>query len=339
MSRPADLSRGSTPSRLDLLRKFRCLGLGEIRIILHSVAIVVSYNTCQTTLRCLQSVTAEPDVDVWLVDNGSIDGSADAVAAAFPAVHLIRSGTNLGFAGANNLAIRQSGGDRVLLLNSDAFPRPGAVAALHRYLDEHPQAAAVGPRLLNADGSRQPSCFKFPGPVRSVFDFLLLTAAMPNQRIVGDYRAWPHDRDRTVDFVTGACLLIRRSALDAVGLLDESFFFYFEEADWCLRATRAGWTIGFTPAAEVVHEGGGSGKAEPDRVFNEFQRGHERFIRKHYGRAAVGIHRVTLGLGAVIRLAVFGTLRLLGRGDSATVRKWWRILLWTLGRRGPGLRG
>jgi GT2 family glycosyltransferase len=197
--------------------------------------IIVSFNTRQMTLDCLRALDDALAADglasaaeVLVVDNGSTDGSAAAVREAFPDVVLIENQTNRGFSAANNQAIRVAKGERVLLLNSDAFPRAGAIAALMRYLDEHPRVAAVGPRLLNADGSLQPSCFRFAGPWRSVCENLLLSAAFPNSRLVGDFRAWPHDAERDdVDFVIGACMLVRRAAIEQVGVFDEAFFLYF----------------------------------------------------------------------------------------------------------------
>jgi N-acetylglucosaminyl-diphospho-decaprenol L-rhamnosyltransferase len=302
-------------------------------------AIIVSFNTREKTLRCLSALFSDaPTVETIVVDNGSTDGSADAIEARYPAVSVVRSSVNLGFSAANNLAIRQATADLILLLNSDAYIGTGAVAALIEFLEANPKVAAVGPQLSNLDGSLQRSCFKFPGPGRSALDFLLVTAAVPNHRKLGDYRAWPHDSNRIVDFVTGACMLIRRSALDDVGLLDENFFFYFEEADWCLRATRAGWLIAFTPTARVLHEGGGSGKARPLAVFQEFQRGHERFIAKHFGSGAVKIHLIALGIGAALRLSIFHARQFFKvRDDGALIQQWQQILRWCLSRGGEAV--
>ena len=299
--------------------------------------IVVSYNTRAMTLNCLAALDAALEGDgvaaeIFVVDNGSADGSAAAVRGAFPGVRVIENARNAGFGAANNQAMRSAGGEFVLLLNSDAFVRPGAIGAMVRCLRDHPEAGAVGPRLLNGDGSLQRSCYKFPGPGRAAAEGLLLTAAFPNHRRLGDYRAWDHAGGREVGFVIGACLLLRRAALDEVGMFDEDFFLYAEETDLCYRLRRAGWAVRFTPEAEVVHLNGGSGKAQPDRVFEEFQRGQERFVRKHHGRAGLAVYRAMRVVGSAVRVAAFGAA-----GRWAEVRRWRRILRWTLGSRGPGL--
>ena len=306
--------------------------------------IVVSYNTRAMTLECmevlhrnLEGVSAE----VILVDNASSDGSTAAVHNAFPGVQLIENHENRGFGAANNQAILVARGDYILLLNSDAFPKPHAIHRLAAYLDSQPNVAVVGPRVLNRDGSLQKSCYPFPSPFRAICDYLLLTAAFPTSRLFGDYRAWAHDDERAVDFVIGACMLVRKSAIAAVGSFDEDFFFYGEEADWCRRFRDAGWKVCFTPTAEVYHLNGASGAAQPDRVFSEFRRAQERFMRKHHGPAGLLLFRTVVVIGAALRIGIFGLLAIVlpkGRsGRLSLVSKWRRILFWTIGRRGPGL--
>jgi GT2 family glycosyltransferase len=306
--------------------------------------IIVSYNTRQMTLECLRTLYANAggaELEVFVVDNASNDDSAEAIRDAFPQAHVIRNEQNVGFGPANNQAIRLATTDYILLLNSDAFLRPHAIERLIAYLDVHPDAAIVGPRLLNRDESLQRSCYRFPTPWRMACEYLLLTAAFPNSRWVGDYRAWAHDTEREVDFVIGACMLVRRAAIQHAGLFDEDFFFYSEETDWCRRFKLAGWKICFTPVAEVQHLNGASGAAQADAVFNEFRRAQERFIRKHDGPVGLALVRIVVVIGAAIRIAAFFLLSA-PKGKRAqrraTCRKWTRILTWTLGRRGPGLK-
>lgn len=307
-------------------------------------AIIVSYNTRDLTLRCLADLYADlgdTSAEVFLVDNGSADGSVAAVRGACPEVIVIEVGHNAGFAAANNLAMTRATGEFVLLLNTDAFVKLGAIRVMMGYLREHPRTAVVGPRLLNADGSLQPSCYKFPNPARALCEHTLLTAAFPNHRLLGDYRTWPHDVEREVEFVIGACMMVRRSAIDEVGMFDENFFMYSEETDWCRRFRNAGWAVAFVPGAEVVHLNGGSGKQQGERVFNEFGRGAERYIRKHHGWVGLQTFRVCMIGGASIRIALFGVKAMLPGSRTRArglVRKWIRILAWNLGRRGPGLK-
>ena len=306
--------------------------------------IIVSYNTRQMTLACLRSVyrgLGALPADVWVVDNASTDGTPAAVAKEFPEVRLITNPSNVGFGAANNQAIQASCSEFVLLLNSDAFPDRRAVPLLVEFLRAHPDTAAVGPRLVNADGSLQRSCYRLPSPLRAIWENLLLTAALPDHRIFGDYRAWSHDSARNVEMVIGACLLLRRSALERVGPFDERFFLYAEETDLCLRLRRAGYQIRFLPSAVVVHLNGGSGTRQPDRVFCEFRRSQEKFYAKHYGVAGLWCHRATMLVGSLLRIVLFTVLGAVSRIRRVRYREeaatWKRILAWTAGLRGPGL--
>jgi GT2 family glycosyltransferase len=306
--------------------------------------IIVNYNTRQMTLECLETLyssLAGLPAEVFVVDNASQDGSATAIRAAYPQVRSIENQTNRGFGPANNQAMRLARGNYILLLNTDAFPKPHAISNLIAHLDSHPDVAIVGPRLLNRDGSLQKSCYPFPSPARATCDYLMLTAIWPDSKLIGDYRNWPHDSERSVDFVVGACMLIRRSAIESVGLFDEDFFFYGEETDWCQRFHRAGWKVCFTPDAEVCHLNGASGKAESDAVFDEFRRAQERYIRKHHGRLGLLWFWIVVVIGSVARVAIFGFLAAVQPSRRSArlgdVKKWRRIFLWTLGRRGLGL--
>lgn len=337
--------------------------------------IIVSYNTRELTLRCVREAVREchnlKNAEIIITDNASTDGSAKALETVADSIHdlneadskciarpphpiqakealsngsnlpqivLLKSSVNLGFGAANNRALSIARGQYVLLLNSDAFPRPGAFEQLIAYLIDHPGVACVGPRLLNRDGSLQPSCFKFPSPWRVACECLLLSALFPNHPLLGDYRDWKHDQPRTVDFVIGACCLIRREIIDTIGHFDEGFFLYAEETDWMKRMHDAGWHVAFTPKAEVLHLGGASGQTLPDRVFTEFNRGQEHYIRKHHGPLAVILLRALKLTGALIRIPIFSLRRMAKRNKAADVTLWWRILKWNLGVRRPGLR-
>lgn len=262
-------------------------------------AVVVSYNTRDHLLRCLASLESVLlPLEVVVVDNASGDGSAEAVAERFPATRIVRNDENLGFARASNQGLRRCGAPYVLLLNSDAEVRPGAVEALAGLLDARPRVGAVGPRTLSPDGSVQVS---FGPPLTPWGEWR-------QRRLLRGVRARRPDAlrraaeraggEREPAWVSGACLLARRQALDQVGGFDEGFFLYEEDVDLCRRLRQAGWTILFTPAAEVVHHVGRSMARDPDRSRLEYQRSHLRYYRKHNGVFATALLRVWLAAGA-----------------------------------------
>jgi GT2 family glycosyltransferase len=220
-----------------------------------------------------------------VVDNGSSDGSVAAVQAHYPEVRIIANRENRGFAAANNQAIRASDSRHVLLLNSDTVARPGSLAALVRFLDAHPEVGIVGSRLLNPDGSLQPSWAMFP----SIFTELVGKKLRLRRR----YPTRNGARAYSTDWVDGAVLMIRRSILPQVGLMDEHYFMYTEEVDWCYRTRRSGYRVCYLPDAEVVHLGGQSSKQAATRMKYELYRSKLRFFNKHYGRLVATM----LGLG------------------------------------------
>lgn len=298
-------------------------------------AILVSYNTREMTLRCLRQLFAglgPAPAEVWVVDNASQDGSADAVAAEFPQVRLLRSELNLGFGAANNRAMELAGGKYLLLLNTDAFPEQGAVPHLIRLLDERPDTAAVGPRLLNADGTLQVSCYRFPTPARAWLENLWLSALLPNHPRFGDYRRWAHDTERTVDFVTGACMLVRREVFVQVGGFDEQFFMYSEETDWQRRMRDAGWQVRFAPGAVVTHLGGASGARERTAVTSHFFESLDRYERKHHGVLGLLSLRAAMVVGCLLRTLAWGVVATVQRSRREVGQAKLSLYLWLLRR-------
>ncbi len=273
--------------------------------------IIVNYNTRQMTLECLQKLYRElGDIpsEVWVVDNASNDGSCNAIRSEFPQVRLIENTGNRGFGAANNQAMAAAAGEYFLLLNSDAFPKPGAVQVLIGYLRTRPQQAAVGPRLLNEDGSLQLSCFRLPSPALAWYENIWLSSALPRHRVFGNYRRWTHEEERTVDYIIGACMLIRRQAYEQVGGFDERFFMYSEEADWQKRMRDVGWTIGFTPEANVVHLGGASGATEKPHINGHFYDSHDFYMKKHYGLSGFFSYRLAMILGCFLRMILWSVV-------------------------------
>ncbi|HEY6085757.1 MAG TPA: glycosyltransferase family 2 protein [Nitrospira sp.] len=227
--------------------------------------VIVNHNTCHELQACLDSLEAEAPDEVIVFDNNSSDDSVKMVRSKFPHVTLHANPVNVGYGAAANQAIAKSKARYVLLLNSDTILRQGTLNQLGRYLDLHPKAAIVGPRLVNSDGTLQASCYPFPTP----FDTFLENSKMAVclGRLIRRYvpgvrrlywRTWPHDSARIVPWLKGAALMIRREAFDAVGGFDRSFFMYFEDADLCYRLKRAGWEVHFAPVATIVHVGGAS---------------------------------------------------------------------------------
>lgn len=276
--------------------------------------IIVSYNTREMTLECLRTLHANlggVSAEVFVVDNDSKDGSVDAIRVAFPQVRLIANTQNTGFGAANNQAMAQAKGEFFLLLNSDAFPKPGAIPAMVKSLREHPKVAVLGPRLLNQDGSLQQSCFRFPSPWRAWMENLWISAALTSHPKFGDYRHWAHDREQSVDFVVGACLLLRKSVYQQVGGFDERFFMYSEESDWQRRISDAGGQIAFTPAAEVIHLGGASGASDRVKINRHFFESLDYYQLKHHGFLGLLALRAAMVVGCSLRAILWTGMMLI----------------------------
>ena len=249
--------------------------------------IIVSWNTLGLLRDCLESLfESRPasDLEVFVVDNGSHDGSPDMVESRFPAVRLIRNTDNAGFAAANNQAIKLATGRHVLLLNSDTLVHPGAIDASIAYLDANPHVGVMGCRVLNGDGTVQATCSQFP----TLANLMLLTTGLfrvPGLSFAQRYRMddWQRDDERDVEVVSGCYLMVRGSALESVGLLDENFFFFGEETDWCRRFLAHGYAVRFAPVGTITHFGGGSSKSLNSRRDLMLSEATVRLHRKHGG--------------------------------------------------------
>ncbi|MDQ3808734.1 MAG: glycosyltransferase family 2 protein [Chloroflexota bacterium] len=242
--------------------------------------LIVSYNTRDLLLDAVASVLCEPEVEVVVVDNASRDGSAAAVAERFPSVRLIASPRNLGFAAGTNLAARQARGRHLLLLNPDAALTPGALDRLLAVFERHPRVGAAGPALVYGDGRAQPSAFRFPDLSQVVLDLFPVPRLMDsplNGRLSRPGRA------QCIDHPLGACMLIGRAAWDDVGPLDEGYFMYLEEVDWCRRAAARGWRTWYEPAARAVHHAGSATRQRSDAMFEELWRSRLRYYQRFHG--------------------------------------------------------
>jgi len=240
--------------------------------------VVVSYNALPWLEGCLESVRG---VETIVVDNGSTDRTVAFVRERFPDVHLVEQG-NRGLAAGWNVGLERAGGDYVLILNADAWLTEGSLERLVAFAEQQPRAAIVGPRLLNPDGTLQRSVRGFPTLWRLATEYLFLRKLAPGSQALNGFYAggFAHDEVREAEFLMGACLLVRREAVAEVGSLDEAFFLFSEETDWCYRFVQAGWQVLFYPGAECVHVGAAS---HGGRFFRENVRGHLRFLAKHHG--------------------------------------------------------
>lgn len=286
--------------------------------------IVVSYNTREMTLDCLQCLhdcIEGLTNEVFLVDNASSDETAATVAEHFPNVVILKNDANRGFGAANNQAMKEARGEYFLLLNSDAFPKEGAIVSLLEGINRRPDIGAIGPRLLNADLSLQPSCWRFPNPLRAWLENLGLTYIFRSHPAIGDFYQWHHDSERSVDFVVGACLLIKRKVYDQIGGFDERFFMYAEEADWQRRMADVGWTVVFTPMAEVVHLGGASGACQHAQTNEFFFDSLDRYTKKHHGRLGLVSLRIAMIVGCAARCVVWVVLSMSPRLRSEALQK------------------
>jgi GT2 family glycosyltransferase len=272
--------------------------------------IIVSWNAKKYLLNCLNSLIQrqkEYSQELIVVDNASSDGSAELVEKDFPQVKLIRNEENLGFAKANNIGIRASTGRYICLINSDVVVLDNCVKLMIEFMDQHLKAGMGGPRVLNPDRTLQVSCRHFPSIWNNLCQAIALNKVFPKSVFFSEpfMNCWNHDSVRSVDVLTGCFWLVRRKALDDVGLLDEDFFFYGEDIDWCKRFNDTGWEVRFYPAAEAIHFGGASSSNAPIRFYLEMQKADLNYWRKHHGRLGQLAYWIIIMLRHLVRLPVY----------------------------------
>jgi GT2 family glycosyltransferase len=267
--------------------------------------VIVNYNTERLLQGCLESVYAGANgtpLDIWVVDNHSRDESVAMVKSRFPRVRVLENDSNLGFSRANNLVVSQSRSDYILLLNPDTVILGDAIERMVKFMDAHPEAGIAGCKVLNRDGTLQLACRRsIPTPEVAFYRLTGLSKLFPQSRIMAKYNMTYESPDRTheVDAVSGAFLMIRRQVVEKIGLLDERFFMYGEELDWCLRAKRAGWAVMYYPEAQIIHYKGESTRYNSRRAALEFYRAMYLFHKKHF---AADYSRAT---NALIYAAIF----------------------------------
>ena len=294
--------------------------------------VIVNWNVRDLLRRCLRSITQYPvpSFEVIVVDNASTDGSVDMVRVEFPAVRLVVNSENRGFPGAINQGISLARGRYVLLLNPDTELVGDALGTMVAFADEHLDVGVVGPQLLNADGSVQSSRRRFPTLATAFFESTWLQPYAPRRLLeryyVGDQ---PDDRVQDVEWLMGAALMARREAIEQVGPMDERFFMYSEELDWCRRFREAGWRVVYLPTAQILHhEGKSSEQVLPARHIH-FQTSKVRYFRKHHGHVAAEALRLFLLGSYVWQLGLEGTKWLVGHRRSlraGRVAAYWQVL-------------
>ncbi|HCE17434.1 MAG TPA: glycosyltransferase family 2 protein [Anaerolinea thermolimosa] len=294
--------------------------------------IIVNWNARQYLARCLAALVehgAGVDYDLWVVDNASEDDSVAFVQQAYPQAHLIMNAQNVGFARANNQAIAQSTGRFLLLLNSDAFLQAGALESLLQAMRNHPDTGIAGAQLFYEDGRLQRSCYAFPTLASELWQTLWLDRLFPHSRVFGGYQMtwWAMDTPREVDWVMGACILVRREALEQVGGFDESFFMYSEETDLCYRMKQAGWKVRYVPDARVVHVWGGSANLAGRETLVRLYQSRVQFFRKHYGPLTAFGYKLLLGFSSLVRTAMGWVISTVFRrpGVQNQSRAYWHL--------------
>ncbi len=271
---------------------------------------IVNYNTRDLLDRCLDTIFANPppgEFEVCVVDNASHDGSVEMVREKYPQVRLMASQDNLGYAGGNNLALRESRARYDLILNSDIEIHPGAFAALLEFMDNTPDAGMCGARLILPDGSVQPSCAAELTLGKLFTQQFLLDKAGLARYFTGEY--WVNcavvNEPAEVEQLTGACMLCRREAIEQVGLMDEAYWMYCEDSDYCRRYRAAGWKLYYVPAATMLHVLGGSSRSARAEMIAAYNHAAGRYFRLHHGPVQ-GFFARLIGLaGGMLRLMLW----------------------------------
>jgi GT2 family glycosyltransferase len=276
--------------------------------------VIVSWNTRHYLVDCVRSLLAHRGsyvLEIIVVDNASQDDSVASLRRDFPEVTVVENERNLGFARANNQGIGIARGRYVCLVNSDVLLLEDSVGSMLNYMESNEEVGVLGPKLLWKDRTLQGSCRKFPSLWNTLCPAIGLTGLFPRvaflsgEHMVGFFR---HDHVADVDAVVGAFMMVRGSALQDVGGMDEQYFMYCEEVDWCKRFADAGWRVRFFPATQVIHYGGGSSSAEPLRFFREYCVSNLRYWRKHHSPLSVAGYRLVMLLRYLLRLPCWALL-------------------------------
>ena len=287
--------------------------------------IILCWNDLGVILNCLQSIyanTHSTEFEVIVSDNGSIDGSIEVIRKRFPLVHVIENGTNLRFAKANNVGIRASQGEYVLILNPDTIIHDGTLDKLVLFADKHPEAGAFGCRVLNPDGTYQESARPFVSPRGEWIAafYLRPLSYISNWFLSGSYAGWKGETQRMIDWHSGCFLLARRALLKRLSGFDEQFFYYYEDMDLCRRIWQAGYSILYSPEVTITHLGGQSTKRSPAAFRLDSQITRYRYFYKYFGkRGALECRRAALA-ALFLRRLCYEFLQLVSGSKAARSR-------------------
>ncbi len=294
--------------------------------------IIVNWNTRDILLDCLNSIyktVSDIDTEIYVVDNNSTDGSQEAVKKNFPSVILIENKTNTGFAYANNQALSIMQGRFAVLLNSDAVLKEDAITTLMTFMNNSPGVGIAGVQLLNSDGSRQNSIDNFPSIETEIFNKSILRIFFPD-KYPSKNRSYQNPIE--VNSVIGACMMIRKEAIDEVGVFDENYFFFLEETDWCYRMHKKGWKVFHVPDATVFHLSGHSKKKEPWRSQIEYCRSLYKYFKKNKSTVSYIIIRILKPCKIFVNfiLNILENLITLFQKESSRARllKYYKLLIW-----------
>lgn len=306
----------------------------------HLTVSIVSYNTCELLRACLLSLEArrgEAELEIFVVDNGSHDGSVEMVRAEFPGAQIIESGGNIGYGRANNLALERASGEFFWILNSDTEVWSGSIARMLEFLSHHPECGAVASRLVMPDGGTQNSCARDPNLLDYFWEQTYLSRTMLVKRFYGIYT---HDGEfyhqtREIAQAAGAAILCRTEVLKSIGGFDARYFMYFEDTDLCMRLRRAGWKLFFLHDAPILHRLGGSSEGDwrlRARMVSALNASRYVYFQRHHGALQAEILRWICVLGAILRMLAWSVQMVRTRDVSKwdKVRLFWRVLKNTL---------
>lgn len=277
--------------------------------------IIVNWNGEPFVENCLNSIYTQDtrisyEVIVW--DNASTDGSVSLIRQNFPQVKLIQSDKNLGFAGGNNRAFNHAHGEYYLLLNNDTVLREGTLDAMAEVVASNPSIGIWGFHLINPDGSTQKSAGRFPNIITEILDQTGLHKFIPYSQYAYSWYNTPEE----ADWVTGACMLIKRQVIEKIGMFDERYFMFLEDVDLCYRARKAGWQVRYHPKPTIVHMKGESSKPVLKKMIIQDRNSILYFVDKHYSRITASLFRIVVILGAFIRMVIWGIISLFTRKHS-----------------------